>query len=154
MFSHWWWRLNPAEWSTVHNSTLPIPPRLSPGLCPGLPGGRGWGLCVRLPSGDAQLVAGPAESSQHPVWRPLMAVPPSLPQAAGPQHHAEPLQRQRHAAAVPLLGPPVEPGTPGEQRHRAARLRPLGALRALQANWWALAWMLWCLFTLSSFVAY
>lgn len=57
-----------------------------------------------------------------------MAVPPALAQAAGPQHHAEPLQRQRHPAAVPLLRPPVQPGSAGEPRHRAASLRPLGAL--------------------------
>lgn len=118
---------------------LPILSCSSPGHCPELPGGRGRGLCVRLPSGDAQPIAGPAESRQYPVWRPLLAGPPPLPQAAGPQHNAEPLQRQRHAAAVPFLGPPVQPGPPGEQRHRAACLRPLGALRTIQAYWWVFA---------------
>lgn len=119
--------------------SLPILSGSSLGLCSRLSGGRGRGLCVWLPSGDAQPLAGPAESGQHPVWWSLLAGPPPLPQAAGPQHNAEPLQRQRHAAAVPLLGPPVQPGPPGEQRHRAACLRSLGALRTLQADRWVLA---------------
>lgn len=124
------------SWKTT--ISLPILSCSSLGLCPRLPGVWGRGLCVWLPSGDAQPITGPAESSQHPVWRPLLAGPPALPQAAGPQHNAEPLQRQRHTTAVPLLWPPVQPGSPGEQRHCAACLRPVGALRTLQAYWWVL----------------
>lgn len=104
------------------------------GLYHGLLRGWSWGLRVWLPPRDAQPVTGPAESHQYPVRWPLLAVPPAIPEAPGTQHHAEPVQRQRHPAAVSILWPPVQPGSSGEPRHRAAGLCPVGSLWALQAN--------------------
>ena len=93
-------------------------------------------LCVWLPPRDAQSVPGPAEPRQHSVWWLWLAGPPPVTQASGPEHPAQPVQRQRHPAAVPLLRPPVQPGAAGEPWCRAAPPRALGPVWALTPHRW------------------
>lgn len=96
----------------------------------------GRGLCVWLSSGDAELISGPAEPCQYSVWWLGLAGPSVLSEASGIEHHAEPVQRSGHTAALPLLRPPVQLGAAGKSRHCAPCARSLGPLRAVSPHRW------------------